>query len=120
MPLTPLGLFTRTVSVSVSITISIKVYDRVNGNGPFDRENGLRTHSYCQTDRHHVHNVNLTETVTDTETETVRVNRPSQRVLKVIIVNFEIRKIQCTRMHSVGCVPYASVAVSTPFREQND
>ena len=36
-------LFTRTVSVSVSV----KVYHCVNGNGPFDGQNGFQTHSYC-------------------------------------------------------------------------
>ena len=60
-------LFTRTVSVPVAV--SVKVYHCVNGDGPFDRLNGYRSHS----DHHHTHNVNLTETVT--ETETVPVNR---------------------------------------------
>ena len=65
------GLFTRTVSVSVSATVSVYVYHCINGNGPFDGQNGLGTHSNCQTDRHYTYNVNLTDTVTDTDTETV-------------------------------------------------
>ena len=41
----PKGLFTRTVSVSV------KVSHCANENGPFDRQNGYRTHSARQTVR---------------------------------------------------------------------
>ena len=72
------GVFTRTVSVSVSVTVSVKAYHCVNGNGPFDVQNGFGTHSDCQMDHHYVHNVNLTERVPDTETvrEMVCVNRP--------------------------------------------
>ena len=65
------GLLTRTVSVSMSVNVSLKFYHCANGDGPFDGQNGFRTHS----DHHHNrHNGNLTETLTDTET--VRENRP--------------------------------------------
>ena len=52
---TPKGLFTRTVSVSVTV----KVYHCVNGNGPFDRQNGFCTDSAHQMERHHRRNVIL-------------------------------------------------------------
>ena len=44
------GLFTRTVSVSVSV--SLKVYHCVNGDGPFDGQNGFCTHplAWCKPD----------------------------------------------------------------------
>ena len=45
------GLFTRTVYVSVSVTIN--VYHCAYGDGPFDGQNGYRTHSVHQTDRFH-------------------------------------------------------------------
>ena len=69
------GLFTWTFSMYVSASVSVKVYHCANGNGPFDGQNGFRIHSDCQTNRHYIHNVNLTEMVMDTETETVCVNR---------------------------------------------
>ena len=53
------GLFTSTVSVSVSFSITVKVYHGVNGNGPFERQNGFCTLSARQTDRHHRRNVIL-------------------------------------------------------------
>ena len=53
------GLSTRTGPVSVSVSVTVKVYHCVNGNGPFDRQNGFCTHSVRQMDCLHRHNDKL-------------------------------------------------------------
>ena len=54
----------------------VKFYHCANGNRPFNGQNQHRTHSLCQTVRHHSHNVNLRELEMLTVAETVRVNEP--------------------------------------------
>ena len=67
------GLFTHADPVAVTDPVAVKFYNCGNGDGPSDGQNGFRTHSVCQTARHHWHN---DESLTGTVTASEYVNTP--------------------------------------------